>query len=292
VSSLLRRPAERAAVRVAPLRDRERAELSGLVDDDPIVNAIVGSRLRALATLEPRVFGGALLGARAADGSLRGAAFSGGNLLPIGGGPDEWHALAADVASRNRICSSIVGRAHAVAAMWAVLEGSWGPARTVRCRQQLLALDRPDALGTGDERVRAIRPDELDAYLPAAAAMFTEELGVAPQQAAGVGDYRRRVAGLIQEGRAFGLLDRDGTVIFKADVGAVSAHTCQVQGVWVRPDLRGRGIGTAGLAPVLAHALTLAPTVSLYVNDFNVPARRMYERLGMRETAVLSTILF
>jgi predicted GNAT family acetyltransferase len=137
-----------------------------------------------------------------------------------------------------------------------------------------------------------MRPEELDAYLPAAVAMFTEELGVAPQRAAHVGDYRRRVAGLIQEGRAFGILDRDGTVIFKADVGAVSPDTCQVQGVWVRPDLRGRGIGTAALVPVLRHALTLAPSVSLYVNDFNVAARRIYDRLGMRETAVLSTILF
>jgi predicted GNAT family acetyltransferase len=59
----------------------------------------------------------------------------------------------------------------------------------------------------------------------------------------------------------------------------------------VRPDLRGRGIGTAGLATVLTHALTLAPTVSLYVNDFNVPAMKAYRRLGMRQVATLSTVL-
>ncbi|MCW2493476.1 MAG: family N-acetyltransferase, partial [Frankiales bacterium] len=35
-----------------------------------------------------------------------------------------------------------------------------------------------------------------------------------------------------------------------------------------------------------------APTVSLYVNDFNTPARRMYDRLGMRQAGVLSTVLF
>jgi predicted GNAT family acetyltransferase len=46
------------------------------------------------------------------------------------------------------------------------------------------------------------------------------------------------------------------------------------------------------LAAVLARALTLAPTVSLYVNDFNEPARRMYRRLGMRQVATLSTVLF
>ena len=51
-------------------------------------------------------------------------------------------------------------------------------------------------------------------------------------------------------------------------------------------------MGSAALPAVLRHALTLAPTVSLYVNDFNTPARRMYARLGLREHAVLSTILF
>jgi uncharacterized protein len=43
---------------------------------------------------------------------------------------------------------------------------------------------------------------------------------------------------------------------------------------------------------VVAHALRLAPWVSLYVNDFNLPARRLYERLGMREVGILSTVLF
>ncbi len=36
----------------------------------------------------------------------------------------------------------------------------------------------------------------------------------------------------------------------------------------------------------------IAPTVSLYVNDWNVPARRAYERVGFRETARFSTVMF
>jgi predicted GNAT family acetyltransferase len=216
---------------------------------------------------------------------------SGGNLLPIGGGPDEWNVLAEHVARTSRACTSIVGRAAAVGAMWQVLAPVWGPARAVRVQQPLLMSDGLVARGRSDPRVRAIHPDELEEYLPAAAAMFTEELGTSPYQSSGVGDYRRRTAGLIKERRAFGIVE-DGEVIFKADLGAISPHTCQVQGVWVRPDLRGRGIGTASLPVVLRHGLTLAPTVSLYVNDFNVAARRVYARLGMREAAVLSTVLF
>jgi predicted GNAT family acetyltransferase len=43
---------------------------------------------------------------------------------------------------------------------------------------------------------------------------------------------------------------------------------------------------------VLRHALTLAPSVSLYVNDFNLAARRLYARLGMRPVEELRTVLF
>ncbi len=286
MSSLLRS----ADLRVDVLDDRDRRDLIALVDSDPVVNCVVSARLRAFGTLEPRTFGGTVLGARDPAGRLTAAVLAGGNLLPVGGGPAEWAALANQLIDGPRHCTSIVGRAEAVAGVWSVLAAVWGRPRAVRHHQPLLVLDRADPIPAGDPRVGPARPDQLERYLPAAAAMFSEELGISPYEAPG--DYRRRVAGLIAEGRAFCAVDARGEVVFKADLGALSAHTCQVQGVWVRPDLRGQGLGAAGLASVLRYALTLAPTVSLYVNDYNQPARRMYARLGMREAAVLRTILF
>jgi uncharacterized protein len=279
-------------VRVDRLGERARAEFCRLVDDDPFVNVVIAARLRLLGTLDPRRLGGTVLGTRDASGRLTGAVFHGGNLLPVGGGPDDWRALGSHLADTPRLCTSMTGRARAVEGLWEVLSRSWDPARAIRSVQPLLVLDRASCPPVGDRRVRRVRPDELDRYLPAAAAMFTEELGISPLRAAGTGEYRRRVGGLIGEGRAFAIFDHEGAVVFKADIGAVSSHTCQVQGVWVRPDQRGRGVGTAALAEVLRHALTLAPTASLYVNDFNTPARRIYARLGMRQIATLSTVLF
>ena len=52
------------------------------------------------------------------------------------------------------------------------------------------------------------------------------------------------------------------------------------------PDRRGEGLAVAGMAAVVELVqATIAPTVSLYVNDWNEPARRAYERVGFRETA-------
>jgi predicted GNAT family acetyltransferase len=285
-------PGLRGRTRVAVLADDARPALAALLGADPIVNAVVSARLRAAGTLRARSLGGSVLGARE-GGLLRGACYHGGNLIPIGGEAAAWDALATAVGQHPRICTSIVGRADAVTAMWQVLSPRWGPARAIRHRQPLLVLDRAGvpAAATGDPGVRQARPSDRDRYLAAAAAMFAEELGVSPNVSPGPVAFGARVDELIRTGHAFAAFDFRGQVIFKADLGAITADTCQVQGVWVRPDLRGRGIATAALADVLRHALTLAPTVSLYVNDFNVAARRVYAKLGMREHAVLSTVL-
>jgi predicted GNAT family acetyltransferase len=288
VSTLLRS----VATRVESLTDRDRPALVRLLAADPLVNATLTARLQTVRSLAPRRLGGDVLGVRDEAGRLTAAAAHAGNLLPVGGGPVEWAALGTALTSVPRRCTSIVGRADAVTALWEQLASGWGPPRAIRASQPLLVLDRSARIETGDPRVHPLGLPDLEAYLTAATAMFTAELGVAPQAVAGAAEYRRRVAGLLRRGRGLGIVDADGAVLFKADLAAVSPDTCQVAGVWVRPDLRGQGLGTAALATVLRHALTLAPTVSLYVNDYNLAARRVYTRLGMREVATLATVLF
>jgi predicted GNAT family acetyltransferase len=47
------------------------------------------------------------------------------------------------------------------------------------------------------------------------------------------------------------------------------------------------------MAAVANYAQThIAPTVSLYVNDYNTPARRAYLRAGFTQTDTFASILF
>jgi predicted GNAT family acetyltransferase len=104
--------------------------------------------------------------------------------------------------------------------------------------------------------------------------------------------YRARVAELIRSGRAFARIE-GGRVVFKAEIGAVTPYACQVQGVWVSPALRGRRYAVHGMAAVVDEALrSIAPAVSLYVNDFNTPARATYRRVGMRDVNTFMSVMF
>lgn len=265
--------------------------LRSLVQRDRVLNCVVDARLQRAPDLSPRRLGGQLWGLADERSGLRAAAFAGGNLIPVGDDLDALELIAAELSRSGRSCSSIVGAAESVEAMWSVLARRWGPARALRVNQPLLSTQTVPAI-QADRQVRQVRPAELARFLPAAVSMFTEELGISPIGADSGRGYQARVAELIGAGRAFARFDARGQVEFKAEIGVLGPATAQIQGVWVRPDLRGRGIGTSAMAAVLQIALGLAPSVSLYVNDYNTAGRRLYDRLGMRQIGLLRTILF
>ncbi|MFE7133166.1 GNAT family N-acetyltransferase [Streptomyces sp. NPDC057638] len=261
-----------------------------VLESDPVANAFVTSRVQA-AGLDPWRLGGEMWGWYA-GGRLRSLCYSGANLVPICATPDAVRAFADRARRTGRRCSSIVGPAEATAPLWRLLEPAWGPARDVRPHQPLMVTDRlPDAIDP-DPLVRRIRRDEMDMIMPACVAMFTEEVGVSPMVGDGGLLYQARVAELVGAGRSFARIE-DGRVVFKAEIGAATARACQIQGVWVDPEFRGRGFSVTGMAAVLRYALEdVAPVVSLYVNDYNAPARASYRRVGFQETGAFMSVLF
>jgi predicted GNAT family acetyltransferase len=260
-----------------------------ICDRDPVTNVFVGSRVRALGLAPGRL--GAQLWGHGPGGRLESLCYSGANLVPVAATPDAIAAFADKALRQGRRCSSVVGPSADIQALWGLLRPHWGPAREVRAVQPVLAIQasplvRPDPL------VRRVRLAEADILWPACVAMFTEEVGVSPTAGDGGASYRARMEQLIRTGRAFARIE-NGQVIFKAEIGAVTPQTCQVQGVWVRPEYRGRGLAAPGMASVVAEAIrSISPVVSLYVNDFNRPARATYRRVGFTEAGRFMSVLF
>jgi predicted GNAT family acetyltransferase len=276
-----------SSLRVLGPADLEAA--NAVLDRDPVANVFVAARIRTVG-LDPWRLGGELWG-HVVDGRLDALCHAGANLVPVGAGPEAVRVFADRARRQGRRCASIVGPKDAVSSLWDLLEPAWGPARDVRADQPVMVISAPPS-APADPLVRAVRPDELDTVLPACIAMFTEEVGVSPSMGDGGATYRARVAELIASGRAFARIE-SGRVVFKAEVGSVTDQACQLQGVWVDPQLRGRGLSAGGMsAVVLACLRDIAPTVSLYVNDYNTAARATYRRVGFQDAGTFMSVLF
>lgn len=263
-----------------------------LLGTDPVAACVLAGRVEASGTAPVSL--GAPLWGFGVGRELDAVCLAGANLIPFAL-PGAERAAAAAFADRarraGRRCSTIVGPGASVDPLWELLAPYWGPCRDHRPRQPLMAIDGPPAVAP-EPRVRPVRTSEVPALLPAAIAMFTEEVGVSPLRVDGGAGYRARVTELVRAGQSLAWFE-DGEVVFKAEIGAVSRAACQVQGVWVAPAHRGRGIGAAGTAAVVEYArAAIAPVVSLYVNDFNAPARAAYRRVGFREVGRYASVLF
>ncbi|MGY1438340.1 GNAT family N-acetyltransferase [Streptomyces reniochalinae] len=257
---------------------------------EPVNNAFVTARVLA-SGLDPWRLGGEMWGWYR-DGRLEALCYNGANLVPLCAGPEAVRAFAERARRQGRRCSSLVGPAGPTRALWAALEPYWGPAREVRAIQPLMVADRTPDRVAPDPLVRRVDKTEMDLVLPACVAMFTEEVGVSPLAGDGGLVYQARVAELVGTGRSFARIE-DGRVVFKAEIGAATPEACQIQGVWVAPDRRGEGLSETGMAAVLAYALRdVSPLVSLYVNDYNAPARATYRRVGFREVGTFTSVLF
>ncbi|WP_395307121.1 GNAT family N-acetyltransferase [Mycobacterium sp. AMU20-3851] len=264
---------------------RDVGQVRAVLEADAVASCMVACRVLEFG-VDPGAIGGELWTRGTPADSL---CYAGANLIPLRGSAADLKAFADKALRAPRRCSSLVGRAELVLPLWQRLEPGWGVARDVRADQPLMALHSP-ARCLADPAVRPVRMEELDAYLVAAIDMFIGEVGIDPRLGDGGRSYRRRVAGLIAAGRAWARFER-GEVVFKAEVGSQSPTVGQIQGVWVHPEWRGRGLGAAGTATVSEAVLRGGRIASLYVNGFNEVARATYAKIGFTQVGTFATVL-
>lgn len=155
--------------------------------------------------------------------------------------------------------------------------------RLERPGQVLLEVDaRHLARSARSMRLRPAQPEEIDLVWHLDEDMILEELGFSPfeedPQVHRHGCLRR-----IEERRTWVEGDFCGPLTFKVDHAAVSPQVVQLSGVFTPPLHRRRGIALQALGEMCHLLLREVPRVSLYVNEDNAAARRVYRRLGFRE---------
>ncbi|MCH8564571.1 GNAT family N-acetyltransferase [Nesterenkonia sp. LB17] len=280
--------ATRGEVRV--LGHGDTPALEQLLATDPVANVSVTATVRARRSAAPGKGrnGAVVLGIDGENGLLA-ACWTGSNIIPVAATAAQGELLGVAVGAMRRRVASIYGGADAALHLFEAT--GWTGARDVRPDQPLMSITEVSEVEPL-AGARLSQSGDFPRVETASAAMFTEELGFSPY-AQGASQYRERVRGLINAGHSIIAVDPETSeIVFKAEFGAVSPEVVQVQGVWVRPSHRGRGLAGPGMAAVVEHGLKLAPTVSLYVNSYNTAAIRAYERVGFTQVGTFATILF
>lgn len=196
-------------------------------------------------------------------------------VLPEGGGIEALVELGRRHARMIRV---VVGERWLVDHVWR----RWGvmgfESRLVRDQTGYVATResfRPTSEGL---QLRPAGLGDLDAVVENSAAMAREEARDDPQRR-NPSMFRARIRERLQRGRDLVHYERS-QLAFKANISAISDLGGQIEGIYTHPLLRGRGFGLRGTSEVTRWVLARAPRSCLLVNDDNLPARRLYDRLG------------
>ncbi len=133
--------------------------------------------------------------------------------------------------------------------------------------------------------VRRATPEDLPELLPLQEAYEREEV-LLPGRGINRGLTMRMLQTSIEKQLVVLATDR-GRVVGKAATNARGGCFDQLGGVYTVPELRGRGIGTLVVATITKQILREQRGVSLFVKKDNVPAKRLYARLGFSHVADL-----
>ncbi|WP_394263308.1 GNAT family N-acetyltransferase [Trueperella sp.] len=259
-----------------------------LLDQDPVATILARVPIEQDVTRPAHA-----LGLFDDDGNLTAVCWNGANLVPYGFDDNGLDILADHLLSTRQLCNSLVGPADQVMPLWERVQRGYSKPREIRERQLSMVYKGTEQVAP-DPQVRPAELGEGGLVVPASVAMFAEEVGYDPTIYGNA--YAQRVHNLVRHGRTFVRMgpgpDGEQRVEFKADIGALAGGVAQIQGVWTAPDLRGQGIASRAMVTV-SQAITaeIVPTVSLYVNDYNVAAVRVYEKAGFETVGMYSTIL-
>ncbi|HLJ74003.1 MAG TPA: GNAT family N-acetyltransferase [Thermoanaerobaculia bacterium] len=207
--------------------------------------------------------------------------------------PEIYDAATAIVAERilTRMLPvrAIISPAALVESLWKRLASQLDPPTVVRMSQPVYAISgRFDFPDLKDSRFSTLR--DLDALVPACAAMHKEEVGIDPLERDAVG-YRERIRELVEKKRSIIRL-YNGRIAAKCEFSAVTPEAVQLMGVWTDPPLRRHGFGRALLREVCGHLARKGKSVTLFVNDFNRPAIALYESLGFRQIGINRALIW
>jgi len=183
----------------------------------------------------------------------------------------------AAVARRDPLPHLLMGEHDAVQRFWRYYaDQSQAPRHTC----PVVFLQRNEQFERREEipGLRLAVPEDLEFIVRAQAAMALETSGVDPLQKDPIG-FRQRYLRRIDNNRVWVLMNGH-RLIFKLDVIADTPEATYVEGVYVSPEERGKGLGQRCVNAVGYNLMERTKAIYLFVENDNPRTTAFYLRLG------------
>jgi len=235
--------------------------MSGFVRDNGLVSALNRGRFYACRNQQNKLEGVALIGHTILFEAFNEAAIQ----------------AFATLARREESPNLLMGEHTAVQKFWNYYADEQQSARLI-CPVLFLRRSEPFHENRSIQGLRRATQTDLEQVVLAQAAMALETSGVDPLKKDPVG-FRERYLRRIEKGRVWVLMKKD-RLIFKTDIIADTPEATYIEGVYVSPEERGKGIGRDCVSALGQIFLQHTRGIYLFVEQENTRTQSFYLNLG------------
>ncbi len=213
-----------------------------------------------------------------ANQNLTAALFVGGDgglVVPSASDPASIAEIADTLASTVHLKAS-VGEKPAVDAL--VRSLGQGTRPTLSRNQKLLAVSADDLGPFTNPTLRLAREEDMPRLMPLAVGAVRELMERDPLEEDPEG-YEARVMQRVRERRTY-VLEENGAMVFKVDIGSRSQHGAELEGLYTAPEERRKGHATLCLGQISRHLLSSLPRLVLRVDEKDESLARIARKVG------------
>lgn len=230
---------------------------------------------------------GSFYGYNNAKGNLEGVALIGHTTLVEARSEDSLKAFAMVARQPETPIHIMMSDGKTIETFWRHFTGDHRPARKV-CTELLFELNFPFFVQNCDWDVRVATTTELEQIAVAHDEVAFIESGVSPLQKDREG-FLKRCLKRIEQQRTFVVFE-NGKLVFKADIVAETNDVIYLEGIYVAPEYRGKGIGSGCLSKLGRHLLEKVGNVCLLSNIEFKGAHGSFVKAGFKNTDCCQTI--
>ncbi|QQS42562.1 MAG: GNAT family N-acetyltransferase [Acidobacteriota bacterium] len=272
--------------RLSILREENREEVLEFLKARPVHTVVMASFLKDNG-FESEFNRGSYYGYRAEDGKLEGVALIGHSTLIEARSEDALAAFAIQAGRSETPIHVMMSEGRAIERFWELFKSPGAEPKHV-FTEKLFELRFPFLIKDCEWEIRPARIEELQEVAEAHAEVAFIESGTDPMQADPDG-FLKRCARRIEQGRTFVAVE-NGKLLFKADIVAETQSVIYLEGVYVAPDSRGKGVGPKCLSNLSGKLLERAQNVCMLSNLKFEWAHRSFEKSGYHSTDSCTTI--